>query len=390
MPFDAQGMNPELIQSILRGGSVGVPGGGGMPPGGMPPGGGMPGGMPPGGVLAPAPAQQQRPDFFSNPMTMMGASILAANGGRAGAPIGIGGRLGNAMQSAIPQIQAQRQAVLEQQQAEQQQQYRKQLMDLRQGEAKTQREELENQKRIREETQKRATTMANEYRSRFESDGTIDPIEQRVLGLLKTAELTGNPAIMDQAASLLIPKDPENFMETKNVPGVGMVAYDKRDPGGTARVIQQEPGKAAKPTQSEQEAAGFLGMMDNAEQLINDVMFTQDESGNPVRREDFDPTSRAQDIYSKTGYLGNVLMSEDQQQYRNAARAWVAAKLRKESGAQISDEEFAKDFQTFFPQPGDGPQVIEQKNRLRQNAMEAVRVGAGSLGGNGDDGWGIE
>jgi hypothetical protein len=232
--------------------------------------------------------------------------------------------------------------------------------------------------------------MANEYRSRFESDGTIDPIEQRVLGLLKTAELTGNPAIMDQAASLLIPKDPENFMETKNVPGVGMVAYDKRDPGGTARVIQQEPGKAAKPTQSEQEAAGFLGMMDNAEQLINDVMFTQDESGNPVRREDFDPTSRAQDIYSKTGYLGNVLMSEDQQQYRNAARAWVAAKLRKESGAQISDEEFAKDFQTFFPQPGDGPQVIEQKNRLRQNAMEAVRVGAGSLGGNGDDGWGIE
>jgi len=350
----------------------------------------MPGGMPPGGVLAPAPAQQQRPDFFSNPMTMMGASILAANGGRAGAPIGIGGRLGNAMQSAIPQIQAQRQAVLEQQRAEQQQQYRKQLMDLRQGEAKTQREELENQKRIREETQKRATTMANEYRSRFESDGTIDPIEQRVLGLLKTAELTGNPAIMDQAASLLIPKDPENFMETKNVPGVGMVAYDKRDPGGTARVIQQEPGKAAKPTQSEQEAAGFLGMMDNAEQLINDVMFTQDESGNPVRREDFDPTSRAQDIYSKTGYLGNALMSEDQQQYRNAARAWVAAKLRKESGAQISDEEFAKDFQTFFPQPGDGPQVIEQKNRLRQNAMEAVRVGAGSLGGNGDDGWGIE
>lgn len=75
--------------------------------------------------------------------------------------------------------------------------------------------------------------------------------------------------------------------------------------------------------------------------------------------------------------LGNYLQTDEYQQFAQARRDFVNAILRRESGAVISDEEFANADKQYFPQPGDSEAVIEQKRRNRETAIEGIRVGAG-------------
>lgn len=77
------------------------------------------------------------------------------------------------------------------------------------------------------------------------------------------------------------------------------------------------------------------------------------------------------------GGLGNYGLSPDAQKFEQAKRDFVNAVLRRESGAVISEEEFANADQQYFPQPGDSPQVIEQKRRNRENAVKAFELSAG-------------
>jgi hypothetical protein len=63
--------------------------------------------------------------------------------------------------------------------------------------------------------------------------------------------------------------------------------------------------------------------------------------------------------------------------YDQAKRDFINAILRRESGAVISEEEFANAEQQYFPQPGDGPEVIAQKRANRENAIRGIEVSAG-------------
>lgn len=69
--------------------------------------------------------------------------------------------------------------------------------------------------------------------------------------------------------------------------------------------------------------------------------------------------------------------SDQQQQYEQAQRNFVSAVLRKESGAAISNEEYANEAQKYFPQPGDTDVTIEQKARARDLAIEGLKAQAG-------------
>lgn len=61
-----------------------------------------------------------------------------------------------------------------------------------------------------------------------------------------------------------------------------------------------------------------------------------------------------------------------ERQARQAQREFVNAILRRESGAAISPTEFASAQQQYFPQPGDGPAVIEQKRAARARAVQGL------------------
>lgn len=75
--------------------------------------------------------------------------------------------------------------------------------------------------------------------------------------------------------------------------------------------------------------------------------------------------------------VGNYLVSEGFQKYDQARRDFINATLRRESGAVISDAEFDNANKQYFPQPGDAPDVLKQKEQNRRIAIEGIARAAG-------------
>lgn len=75
---------------------------------------------------------------------------------------------------------------------------------------------------------------------------------------------------------------------------------------------------------------------------------------------------------------GNYLVSNDYQQLDQAKRNFINATLRQESGAAINQSEFDNAEKQYFPQPGDRPDVIEQKRQNRTIAIQQMRQSAGA------------
>lgn len=97
------------------------------------------------------------------------------------------------------------------------------------------------------------------------------------------------------------------------------------------------------------------------------------------------------------GAVGNAMLSSEGQMAEQAQRDFVNAVLRRESGAVISEPEFANAQKQYFPQPNDSKAVLEQKRRNRQMAIQGLsaevpggfRLG-GQQGGGASGGWGIQ
>jgi len=115
-------------------------------------------------------------------------------------------------------------------------------------------------------------------------------------------------------------------------------------------------------------AAGFATQMENAEAVIKQL---------PAGSQ----PGLGSSIVSSIPFVGDItartIQPAQTQQYKQAADAWIRAKLRKESGAAIGVDEMAKEYQTYFPQVGDSAAVIEQKAKSRQIATDAMKKSAG-------------
>lgn len=75
--------------------------------------------------------------------------------------------------------------------------------------------------------------------------------------------------------------------------------------------------------------------------------------------------------------FGNYLVSDEFQQGRQAAAEWLAAILRKDTGAAITSQEFELYGPMYLPQPGDRDAVLRQKREARKRAVEAIQKGLG-------------
>lgn len=64
-------------------------------------------------------------------------------------------------------------------------------------------------------------------------------------------------------------------------------------------------------------------------------------------------------------FLPNILKSNERQKFEQAQRNFINAVLRRESGAAIAPSEFDSAAQQYFPQPGDTPEVLVQKDLNR-------------------------
>ena len=126
--------------------------------------------------------------------------------------------------------------------------------------------------------------------------------------------------------------------------------------------------KPESPSGEESNAAGFLLRMQDATKLLD----TYEGKGQPSV-----VTSSVSGVPFVGGVLERGAQTPEQQQYKNAALAWIRAKLRKESGAAIGADEAAQEYQNYFPVVGDTKEVIAQKRSLRQSAMDEMRISSG-------------
>lgn len=123
-------------------------------------------------------------------------------------------------------------------------------------------------------------------------------------------------------------------------------------------------GLPPKPPNADQaKAGGFADRMEQADRI--------------ARAADATGTSLIGNALEHFGVLGNKLQSEDYQKYKQAKDSFINSQLRWESGAAISDAEYRRADQQYFPQPGDSPQIIQQKAEARRAAIIAMQHSAG-------------
>jgi hypothetical protein len=68
----------------------------------------------------------------------------------------------------------------------------------------------------------------------------------------------------------------------------------------------------------------------------------------------------------KVPIVGNYTLTPEYRAQRSAADTWMMAVLRDESGAVISENEMARKYGTYFPQPGDDDKTVAQKTARRR------------------------
>jgi hypothetical protein len=119
-------------------------------------------------------------------------------------------------------------------------------------------------------------------------------------------------------------------------------------------------------TEAQGKATGFVYRMEESDKTLTEL----EQQG----------TSLWNKAADKAPIVGNYMRSDEAQKFDQAKRDFLNAILRQESGAVISPEEFANGDKQYFPQPGDGQAVIEQKRRNREVAIAGVRASSGKGG----------
>lgn len=148
----------------------------------------------------------------------------------------------------------------------------------------------------------------------------------------------------------------------------GVMKDWKPAPKGGGTVTTNEDGSVTvtpKTSDTSKTAAGYAKRMVDAETRMSEVADKTDQTG------------LANKVFGGTRFSG-YLTDPNYQILRQSQEDWVRAKLRKESGAVIGNDEMEAEIRTYFPQPGENdPAVIENKAHARQIATEAMIESAG-------------
>jgi len=114
-------------------------------------------------------------------------------------------------------------------------------------------------------------------------------------------------------------------------------------------------------TEGQSNSLGFASRMMLNEGTINDVVGRGYRPGG----------------LTEFGFTPERLRSDDRKTYDAAKENWIAAALRKESGAAIGKDEYSAADRQYFPQPGDSDKVLKQKATLRSTVFKSMKAGIG-------------
>ncbi len=118
-----------------------------------------------------------------------------------------------------------------------------------------------------------------------------------------------------------------------------------------------------EPNQAQSLAAGYANRMEQASSLFDKL------EGQVTGMGVIEQTVRRQ---APNFAKGATMQSQEQ-----AERNFLNSVLRRESGAVISPTEFDEGRKQYFPQPGDGPDVLKLKKQNRMTAIETMKGSAG-------------
>lgn len=137
-------------------------------------------------------------------------------------------------------------------------------------------------------------------------------------------------------------------------------------PGGPA-----DPAQAADkaPTEGQTKAVSFAYRTQQANQRMTGLV----DRGIVKPR-----TPTAQLFDNRDGVTRMVTKTNEDRQFFQAAKEWLAPVLRKDTGAAVTDGELATYMDIYIPRYEDDPQTIRQKAAARKDAMIAM---VGETGG---------
>jgi len=117
-------------------------------------------------------------------------------------------------------------------------------------------------------------------------------------------------------------------------------------------------------------AAIFARRMEDSEKILDELKGQKFDFGS-IR------TALVSDDYGNVSFVASSIRDPKERRYISAAWNWITAKLREESGAAISAEEFANDCKIFFPQAGSGTGDVLFKKRQRDIPFIGFKAKAG-------------
>lgn len=218
--------------------------------------------------------------------------------------------------------------------------------------------------------------------------GTLTPAQAQQLGAGKT--ITGpNGEIIFMTPQGVFGQSANGTLSPMSPPQVPSTAAQTQSPGGVDIFGGEAPATPAPPqapqapqvpqrqgmipltepkvTIDESKAGGFADRMTQSGDLVDQFgdagLNTIDQA---LTNSPYVP-----------GFIANNIVGKDFQQYDQARRDFINAQLRRESGAVISPEEFDNANKQYFPQPGDKPDVLEQKRKNRETVIGAMIRDAG-------------
>lgn len=128
--------------------------------------------------------------------------------------------------------------------------------------------------------------------------------------------------------------------------------------------LKSDPEKEPKPDQFK--AATFAKRMEQAESVFKSL----NEGG-------FDPTSWESEIQGFS-IVPERFKSDLVKQQQQAERNFLNAALRRESGANITKDEFASGVKQYFPRGGDSADVLSQKAANRAQVIAGLKAESGN------------
>ncbi len=153
------------------------------------------------------------------------------------------------------------------------------------------------------------------------------------------------------------------------------------EPVGALETITGPDGKPirvrAKDVIGKEPAAGTMKASTGVQKRVLNFFNRAEQADNELEKLEADVQKMGRIDQGRMEYLPNFAQSQLGQSYLAAQRAFTEARLRKDSGAAIPPHEFESDRQTYFAQPFDSKETLEQKRRARAAILSSLAFESG-------------